>query len=129
MLPKEITKCAEKPEPRNLAGFSLKDPGARASTARRIYSSTAVKTATGIGAVALAAAVYYRIRELLAALLLFSFLFGVVMIAVLILWLVEQTAHEAAVHIETHMGHMPVRRTAAPSRRHAGHILWRIPWN
>jgi hypothetical protein len=129
MLSKEISKRADQSEPRSLEGFSPEGPCAKASTAGRIYSSKAVKAAAGIGVLALSAAIFYRVRELLAALLLFSVLFGVVIIAVLILWLVEEAAHEAAVRLETIMAHIPGRHIAAPSRGHAGHILRTRPWN
>ncbi len=129
MLSKEISKRTDKSEPRNLEGFSLKGPCVKASTARQLYSSKAVKAAAGIGALAFSAAVFYRVRDLLAALLLFSVLFGVVIIAVLILWLVEEATHEAAVRLETHMAHIPARHIVAASLGHAGHILRTRPWN
>jgi len=94
MLPREISDRADRSESRNHEGFSPEGPDEKAWTARRIYSVKAVEAAAGIGVLALCAAVFYRVRELLAALILFTVLFGVVAIAVLILWLVEQAAHE-----------------------------------
>jgi hypothetical protein len=128
MLLREISKRADQSEPRNLEGFSPEGPCAKASTAGRIYSSKAVKAAAGIGVLALSAAIFYRVRELLAALLLFSVLFGVVIIAVLILWLVEEAAHEAAVRLETCMAHIPPRHIVAPAQAHANHFRRSPPW-
>ena len=129
MLSKEISKRADKSDPRNIEGFSLEGPCVRASTAVRIYFSKAAKAAAGISVLALSAAVFYRVRELLAALLLFSVLFGVVIFAVLILWLVERATHEAAVRLVTHRAHIPSRHIVASSRGHAGHILRTRQWN
>ena len=129
MLSKEISKRADQSERRNLEGSSPEGPCAKASTAGRIYSSKGVKAAASIGVLALSAAVFYRVRELLAALLLFSVLFGVVIIAVLILWLVEEAAHEAAVRLETCMAHIPSRHIVAPAQAHANHIRRSPPWN
>ena len=129
MLSTEISKRGDKSGPRNLEGFSLEGLCAKASTAMRIYCSKAVKAVAGIGVLALSAAVFYRVRELLAALLLFSVLFGVVIIAVLILWLVEEATHEASVRLETHVAHIPARLIAAQARVHANHIHRNPPWN
>jgi hypothetical protein len=129
MLPKETSERADQSEPRNVEGFSPGDPGAKASTARRIYSSKAVIATAGMGVLALSSAAFYRVRELLAALLLFSVLFGVVAVAVLILWLVERGAHEATVRLETRLVHIPAGHIFAPARAHAGPIHRKSPWN
>ncbi|MGA7792176.1 MAG: hypothetical protein WCA19_04000 [Candidatus Acidiferrales bacterium] len=129
MLSKEICNRADHSEPRNLDGFSPEGPRAKASTAGRIFPGKAVEAAAGIGVLALCASVFYRVRELLAALILFSAVFGVVLIAVLILWLVEQTAHEGAVRLGTHMAHFQGRHLFAPARARADHIHRNPPWN
>jgi hypothetical protein len=129
MLPNEISNRADRSEPRNREEFSPEGPGEKAWTARRIYSVKAVEAAAGIGVLALCAAVFYRVRELLAALILFSVVFGVVIVAILILWLVGQATHEAAVHLETHMAHTPSRLIVAPARVRANHIHKSPPWN
>jgi len=128
MLSKEVIRRADQSESRNHEGFSPEGPCVRASTAGRIYSSQTVKAAAGIGVLALSASVFYRVRELLAALILFSFLFGVVIVAVLILWLVERGTHEAAVRLETHMAHIPARHIFAPARAHADNIHRNPRW-
>jgi hypothetical protein len=129
MRSKEINKRADQSEPGNLEGFPLDNLCVKESTAKRLYSSKAVKAATGIGALAFSAAVFYRVRELLAALLLFSVLFGVVIVAVLVLWFVEEATHEIAVRLETHISHISVLHIVAPARAHANHIHRSPPWN
>jgi Flp pilus assembly protein TadB len=129
MLSKEISNRADESDHRNLEGFALEGPPVEASTARRIYSRKAVRAAAGIGVLALCAAVFYRVRELLAALILFSVLFGVVIIAVLILWLFGQATHEAAVRLEKQLGHIPARHIVVTSQVHTGHVLRTRPWN
>lgn len=129
MLPNEISNRADRSEPRNHEGFSPEGPDEKASTARWIYSGKAVEAAAGIGVLALCAAVFYRVRELLAALILFSVVFGVVIVAVLLLWLVEEAAHEGAVRLETHMARIPARNILAAVRAHANHIHRSPPWN
>ena len=129
MSSKEICNRADHPEPRNHGGFSPECPSAKASTAGRIFSGKAVEAAAGIGVLALCASVFYRVRELLAALILFSAVFGVVILAVLILWLVEQAAHEGAVRLGTHMAHFPGRHIFAPARARADHIHRNPRWN
>jgi hypothetical protein len=122
MLSKKITKIADKSGHRNLEGFSMESPSARASNATWIYASIAAIAATAIGAADLSAAVFYRVRELLAGLLLFSVLLGVVILAVLILWLVERATRVAAARLQTHMVHILARHHLGASRAHAGHI-------
>lgn len=129
MSSKEITESPANSEPRDPGGFSPKGPAAKSSRARQIWSSRPAITAAVLGGLALSSAAYYRVRELVAALILFSFFFGVVMIAVLILWLIEQAASEAADRIETRIAHVPARRPVASARSHTGHALWRMPWN
>jgi Flp pilus assembly protein TadB len=129
MSSKEICNRTDRSDPRNHDGFSPDGPSAKASTAGRIFSGKAVEAAAALGVLALCASVFYRVRELLAALILFSAVFGVVMIAVLILWLVEQTAHEGAVRLGAHMAHLPARHIFAPAREHAAHIHRNQPWN
>jgi Flp pilus assembly protein TadB len=129
MLSKEICNRADHSEARNHDGFSQEGQVVKASTATRIYSGKAVAAAAGIGVFALFATVFYRVRELLAALILFSVVFGVVAIAFLILWLVERGAHEAAVRLETRMSHIPSRPVVAPAQAHANQIHQSTPWH
>lgn len=129
MLPEEVSKRGDKSWPRNLGGSFREGHRAIGSSAGRIYSNQAAKAAAGIGVLAICAAVFYRVRELLAALILFSAVFAVVIVAALILWMVGQASHEAVVRLETHMERKPSRHIVAAFRTHAGHILRSPPWN
>jgi hypothetical protein len=129
MLSKGNCNRTDRSDPRNHDGLSRKGTSAVASTAGRIFSGKAVEAAVGIGVLALCASVFYRVRELLAALILFIAVFGVVIIAVLILWLVEQAAHEGAVRLGTHLAHFPARHIFAPALARADHIRRNPRWN
>jgi hypothetical protein len=129
MLWKQISQRTDQTEQRVDHGFSAEGPCVQESTAGRICSVKAVEVSAGIGVLALCAAVFYRVRELLAALILFSVLFGIVAIAVLILWLVEQGAHAAAARLETHVSDILSRRIVAPAQVHANHSHRSSPWN
>jgi len=129
MLPKEISGRADQSEPRAVDGFSQEDPSAKAPPASRNYPGRAATAIAGMGVLVFLAAAFYRVRELLAALLLFSVLFGVVVIAVSILWFVERGAHEAAARLETQLARIPVRRIFATARAHSGHTHRNPPWN
>lgn len=122
MCSTEISEPVSSSDARNGDG-SLPD----GPTARRTYCGKAAMGITGIGVLALSSAISYRVRELLAELILFSFLFGVVILAILILWLVGETTHNAAAALETHMPHIPSHSVApAPAHSnltHPGH-LW-----
>jgi hypothetical protein len=129
MLSREVGGHADESAPRNIERFSVEGHRVKESRVGRIYSSKAVKAVAGISVLAVSASVFYRVRELLAALVLFSFLFGVVIVAVLILWLVERGTHEAAVRLETHLAHIPTRHNVPPTQVHANHIHKSSPWN
>jgi hypothetical protein len=128
MLPEEIDKRGNRSCPQNLEGFTSKHSRVRTSTAKRTYTRTAEAVA-GLGVLALSATLFYRVRELLAALLLFSVVLGVVIVAALILWLLGEATHEAAGRLETRVAHIPARHIVATSRGHAGHIFRSPPWN
>lgn len=129
MLSKEVGRQADQSDSRNHEEFFPPGHSAKAPTAGRIYSSKILKAVAGIGVIAGSASVFYRVRELLAALILFSFLFGVMMIAVLILWMAGRGTHEAAVRLETRLAHIPTRHIVAPAQAHANHIHGSPPWN
>ncbi len=61
--------------------------------------------------------VSYRVRELAAALLLFSVLFAGAMVAISILWFVERGAHNAALWLEMQMAHIWGRLAASSVHR------------
>jgi hypothetical protein len=129
MLSTEVSRHANHSESRNYEGFSPRGHSVKALMVGRICSSKGVKAVAGISALVASASVFYRVRELLAALIVFNFLFGVAIVAVLILWLVERGTHEAAVRLETHLAHIPARHIVAPARAHTNHLDRNPPWN
>lgn len=129
MLSEEVSKHADGSELHNLEALSPKGSCGKQSTTERFHAGKILEAIGGIGLITLCAAVFYRVRELLAALILFSFVFGVVIAAVLIFWLVEEATHEAAGRLTTHMSHISARHNFAPSRGHTSHFPWNLPWN
>lgn len=129
MFSKEINSHADPSEPRNEEKNSAETPTPEPTAGRKTYFGKVVEAAAGIGVFTFSVAVFYRVRELLAAFLLFSVVFGVVALAFLILWLVERGSHEAAVRIEAHMAHIPTQRIVAPSRAQVAPIHRTPPWN
>ena len=128
MVSNEKGDRGERLWPRRSQIFSTENPTVKSSTAGRNYSGKAVGIAAGTGLIALSAFVFYPVRELLAAFLLFSVVFGVVAIAFLILWLVERGAHQASVYLEAHIGHIARQHVIASARVDAGHIVRRTQW-
>jgi len=115
----------------NLATQSdARDSGSswEAPIARGSFYRAGITTAAGIGALVLLSAAFYRVRELLAALILFGFLFGVVILAILIFWLVGETAHQAATVLETQMPHV-LPHTISPARAHSHPVRRNQQWN
>jgi hypothetical protein len=115
-------------DPQIREGFSPQGSPARLSTPKRICLGKGLQAAVGIGGIALSAAVFFRVRDLLAALLLFRVLFGAVAIAVFILWLVGRATHEVAARVGTHLAHMPSSTIFVPVRTRANHH-GSPPWN
>jgi cell division protein FtsW (lipid II flippase) len=104
------------------------DQCGKTSPAKRKYSRKAA-TVVGLGALFLLSfATIYRVRELVAALLLFTLAFGIVMIGVFILWLAEEAAHGAAQWLEGLAAHRPPRIVTA-ARVRARHNTAGRTWN
>jgi hypothetical protein len=129
MLPEEIKIHDHQSAPRKNDGLFMEASHAEATAGRKTYAGKAVEAAAGIGIFAFSVAAFYRIRELFAAFILFSVIFGVVAAAFLILWLAEWGAHEAAGRIETHLAHIPLQRLVGHSRAHVAPIHRTPPWN
>jgi hypothetical protein len=110
---KEISDPISLSDARNGNGSLPKGP-----TERKTYCGKVAIGITGIGVLALSSAISYRVRELLSALLLFSFLFGVVILAILILWLFGKTTHNAVTALKTHMPRIP-SHNVAPAPAHS----------
>ena len=68
--------------------------------------------------VAVVAAAFYQVRELAAALLIFSVLFSTVGMAFLILFLIQELALRALIRIETSMAHIRGQNTVASPQPH-----------
>ena len=129
MWSKEISKHADRLETQTLDPMSTEVSCEKESTAGRINATKTLEAVGGVGLIALCAAVFYRIRELLAALILFSFVFAVVIVAVLILWLVEEATQEAAGRFKSRMARVPSRHVPAPAHARASYTPRNPPWN
>lgn len=129
MLSKHSSNPADRSEPQNNENFSPVLSGEKVSRTVGIYTGKAVGAAGGIGVLALSAVAFYRVREILAALLLFSVLLGVVIFAILIMWLVGEATHEAATRLEQYVTHIPARHTFAVSPAHANPIFRSRRWH
>lgn len=103
-------------------------PAKIASTAKRFYAHKRAR----VGVYALLGVcsfAFYRVRELAAALILFSFLFAAVMIGVVIVWLVNLGAQRTAFWLENHMAHIFAHRIVTPAPVQAKHISQDHRWN
>jgi hypothetical protein len=107
MLPNEIGDCTEK----------------------RTYSRRLVEAVVGVGVLAICTSIFYRVRELLAAFIIFSVVFGVVAIAFLILWLVERGAREVADRLETQVERHPLQHRTASSPAHSDSTFRNHLWH
>jgi hypothetical protein len=83
------------------------------ATMKRSDSYKVLKAVVGAIAVALAATAFYTVREFLAALLIFSVLFGAVGTALLILILLQEAALRGVIQIESHLTNVRARYAAA----------------
>lgn len=114
---------------RNPSELSIDGPHGKTPAFKRIYYSKIVRAVTGMVVLAALAAFSYQVRELMAALLLFSVLFGVLGIVVLILSFLGRATHDAAAHLEAHKARMQTHNIAATHQPHPGHISRSWPWN
>jgi hypothetical protein len=128
MWSKELSKHADRLETQTLEPMSTEVSSEKESRAGRINAIKVIEAVGGIGLIALCAAIFYRIRELLAALILFSFVFGIVLVAVLILWLVEEATQEAAGRFKSHITHVPSPRIPAPAHERASYVQRNPTW-
>ena len=81
------------------------------------YSNRIIVTAIAVIAMGVTAAISFQVRELAAALLIFSAVFGTIGISVLLLVLVEELALRGIVGIATALAHL--KRAAHPVSQHA----------
>ncbi len=93
---------------------------------RHYQISTAVLATIGV---ALAAVGFYQVRELLAALLIFSLLFATVGIAVLILFLIHEAALKGVNCIEARMVCVRAWHSGVSGQPGKDHVLRGSRWN
>ncbi len=129
MVANELYTRADSLGPQIHEGFSPEEPPTRVWDAWRIWFGKGLYGAAGIGVIVLSAAVFFRVRELLAALLLFSVLFALVAIAVFLLWLVGRATRAVAVRVGRHMVHIPSNYIVVPVMARANHYHRSPPWN
>jgi hypothetical protein len=129
MLSKQIENFRDGSDSRTLGTRPLAECIRKVPATRRKYSRKAA-SAAGLGALfVISFATMYRVRELVAMLLLFTIAFVVVMIGALMLWFAEQAAHRAAVWIETHVAHLPERHAVVPARAQSKSNSGGRPWS
>jgi hypothetical protein len=87
------------------------------------------KAVVGTIAVALTTMAFYPVREFLAALLIFSVLFGAVGIALLILFLIQELALKGVTQLEARLACVRARHAAISGQRGDDHVLRSPRWN
>lgn len=75
------------------------------------------------------AAEFYSVRELVAALIIFSILFGTIGMALLILFLIQDLALKGVAHLESGMAYIRVPHGAISGQRSRNHVLRSPRWN
>jgi hypothetical protein len=131
MLAEQISQSGGKMRPQDFETSIAKLLHTKQSAATRVSSKAAAALAEVAvsGALVIYAAAFYRLSELLAALLVFSVAIGPLIIAVLILWLAGEAIYEAASRIEKRGTHNPAWHFLAWSRARAAHIHRSRSWN
>ena len=79
--------------------------------------------------ISIAAVGFYPVRELVAALAIFSILFGTVGMALLILFLIQEVAEKGVTHLEARLARVRARHSAASARPLNDHMLRTQRWN
>ena len=95
----------------------------------KIYNHPVPKVVVGVFGLALSAAAFYQVRELLAALVIFSVVFSTVGTAFLILVLIEEAALKGITLLEARMVCVRARYTAVSAHLHGEHIPESPRWN
>lgn len=88
--------------------------------------SSAIVVVLGLS---LASAEFYSVRELAAALIIFSVLFGVIGIAFLILILIQDAALRGVAYVEARLACVLGARNVASDQQHGDPILRNPRWN
>ena len=79
--------------------------------------------------VAIAAVEFYQVRELLAALLIFSVLFGAVGMTLLILFLIQEVALKGVTRLEARVAYVRARLSDVSGQPGKDHVLRSSRWN
>lgn len=91
--------------------------------------SNQVKAIVGAFGVAIASVGFYQVRELVAALAIFSLLFGTIAMAFLILFLIEEVALKGVAQLESRMACIHARHVGIPGQRDMDHVLRSWRWS
>lgn len=75
------------------------------------------------------AAGFYSVREVVAALIIFSILFGTMGMALLSLFLIQDLALKGVAHLESRIAYIRVRHGAISGKRDQNHVLRSPRWN
>ena len=81
------------------------------------------KAVPAVIGVAIAAVGFYRVRELLAALLIFSVLFVAVGMGLLILFLIQEVALKGVTRLEAHVAYLRSWHSAVSGHAGKDHVL------
>ncbi len=79
-----------------------------------------IASASGI---ALAGVLFYRVREILAALLIFGILFGMLELALLLTFLIDEFLFHGMIWVEKGMAYIRARHPAQLSRRDSERVF------
>lgn len=90
------------------------------------YQIQAIVGATGL---VIATFGFYRVRELVAALIVFSVLFGVLGIALLGLFLIQELASKGLAQVEAHLPSVHARHAGGSSQTDGDRVLGGQRWN
>jgi hypothetical protein len=98
-------------------------------TMKRGRSYQVGKAVVGAVGVAIAAMGFYQVREMIAALVIFSILFGTMGIALLMLFLIEEIALRGVTQVEARVACVRARHIAVSSQRDSDRVLRSPRWN
>ena len=98
-------------------------------TMKRGRSYQVGKAVVGAVGVAIAAMGFYQVREMIAALVIFSILFGTMGIALLMLFLIQEIALRGVTQVEARVACVRARHIAVSSQRDSDRVLRSPRWN
>ena len=98
-------------------------------TMKRGRSYQVGKAVVGAVGAAIAAMGFYQVREMIAALVIFSILFGTMGIALLMLFLIQEIALRGVTQVEARVACVRARHIAVSRQRDSDRVLRSIRWN